>query len=70
MSNTREKILKAIEQLGATEAERAKKIGFTVRTIDGWCAGVGLRTVERLVDAGILRVSDTAHDRPACNEQN
>jgi hypothetical protein len=63
MTTTREQILKAIEQLGATEAERAKKIGFTVRTIDKWHAGKGLRTIERLVDAGVLKIAEpTATD--------
>lgn len=58
MNDTRERILKAIERLGTTEAERAKKIGFTVRLIDYWQTGKGLRTVERLVEAGVLQIVD------------
>lgn len=56
MSDTRAKILSVIEQMGTTEQERARKIGVTVRTIDNWHAGEGLKTVEKLVDAGVLSI--------------
>jgi hypothetical protein len=62
MSDTRERILRAIERLGPTEVERARKIGFTVRAIDNWYAGEGLRTVERLVEAGVLRIVETSEE--------
>jgi hypothetical protein len=60
MSDTaaRERILQAIKKLGPTEAERARKIGFTVRTIDNWEDGLGLRVTVRLIEAGILHVAD------------
>ncbi len=59
MSDTRTKILNVIEQMGSTEEERARKIGVTVRTIDNWHAGDGLKTVEKLVDAGVLHIAPT-----------
>lgn len=53
---TKERLMKAIAPLGKTEAERAKRIGFTVRTLDNWAAGKGLRTLARLEAAGIIRI--------------
>jgi hypothetical protein len=55
---TKERLMKAIEPLGKTEAERAQKIGFTVRTLDNWAAGKGLRTLERLEAAGVIRIME------------
>lgn len=62
MTTARERFLKAIEQLGTTEAERAQKLGFTVRTLDNWCAGKGLKTLEKLIDAGIVQVVEPQQD--------
>jgi hypothetical protein len=67
MITTRERILKAIERLGKTEADRAKRIGFTVRSIDNWEAGKGLRTTERLIEAGILQIIETPTEQPTEN---
>ena len=64
MTTARERFLKAIEQLGTTEAERAQKLGFTVRTLDNWCAGKGLKTLEKLIDAGIVQVVEPQQDHP------
>lgn len=63
MNVTRKRILKAIEQLGKTEAERAQKLGLTVRAIDNWYAGKGLRTTEKLIEAGVIQVADQ-HESP------
>jgi lambda repressor-like predicted transcriptional regulator len=65
MSDTRERFLKAIERLGTTEAERARKLGFTVRTLDNWYAGKGLKTLERLIDAGVVQVAEHQDHHPA-----
>lgn len=65
MTSTRERFLKAVEQLGTTEAERAQKLGFTVRTLDNWCAGKGLKTLEKLIDAGVVQVVERQDHTPA-----
>jgi hypothetical protein len=66
MTTTRERFLKVIEQLGTTEAERAQRLGFTVRTLDNWCAGKGLKTLERLIDAGVVQIVELPReDHPA-----
>lgn len=56
MDTLHQRILKAIEPLGRTEDERARKIGFTVRTLDNWAKGDGLKTLERLEKAGIIHI--------------
>lgn len=53
---TKDRLMQAIAPLGKTEAERAKRIGFTVRTLDNWAAGKGLRTLARLEAAGVIRI--------------
>lgn len=63
MTTTRERFLKAVEQLGTTESERAQKLGFTVRTLDNWCAGKGLKTLEKLIEAGVVQIVELPHDR-------
>lgn len=57
MSDTRAEIINAIRQIGATDEECARKVGFTPRTLDNWEAGVGLETTIKLVDAGVLQVA-------------
>lgn len=53
---TRERLKKAIAALGKTEAERAKKVKVTVRTLDNWEAGKGITTIEKLEQAGVIRI--------------
>ncbi len=53
----KEKLMRAIKPLGRTEAERAKAIGYTVRTLDNWDAGKGLRTLEKLEAAGVITIN-------------
>lgn len=65
MTTTRERFLKAVEQLGTTESERAQKLGFTVRTLDNWCAGKGLKTLEKLIEAGVVQIVELPHEHPA-----
>lgn len=55
---TRDRLLKAIEPLGKTEEERARKIRFTVRTLDYWASGKGLKTLARLEAAGLIHIVD------------
>lgn len=55
---TRDRLLKAIEPLGETDVERAKRIGFTVRTLDYWASGIGLVTLARLEAAGLVHIVD------------
>lgn len=60
MSTTRERLLRAIERIGKTEVERSIKLAVTVRAIDNWYAGSGLKTVEKLIEAGVLIINDEA----------
>lgn len=54
-----ERLRQAILPLGKTEAERAARLGYTVRQIDNWERGEGLaRILERLEGAGIIHVND------------
>lgn len=57
MATLHQRILKAIEPLGRTEDERARALGFTVRTLDNWAKGDGLKTLERLEKAGIIHIT-------------
>ncbi len=57
METLHQRILKAIEPLGKTEDERARALGFTVRTLDNWAKGDGLKTLERLEKAGIIHIN-------------
>lgn len=55
------RLMRAIERLGGTEAERAARLGYTVRAIDYWAEGKGLvPTLKRLEDAGVIQIMDTA----------
>ena len=56
-SASRRRLVAAIKRLGATESQVAKRVGFTVRTIDKWEAGEGLQTTLKLIDHGILHVA-------------
>jgi hypothetical protein len=57
MGTIHERILRAIEPLGKTEEERARAVKFTVRTLDNWAKGEGLKTLERLEEAGIIHIA-------------
>ncbi len=59
---TRDRLKKAIAALGKTEAERAEKIKVTVRTLDNWEAGKGIKTLEKLETAGIIRIVEPTAD--------
>lgn len=54
-----ERLMRAIQRLGKTEAERAKKLGYTVRQIDNWEKGEGLaKVLEHLENVGVIAVVD------------
>lgn len=54
-----ERLRRAILPLGKTEAERAARLGYTVRQIDNWERGEGLvRALERLESAGVIHIND------------
>ncbi len=59
MSETfQQRLMRAIERIGKTEAERAKKLGYTTRAIDYWAEGKGLvPTLERLENAGVIHIT-------------
>lgn len=60
MTKTFEQRLKeAIRRAGKTEAERAARIGRTVRAIDDWEKGKGLAPLlKNMEDAGVIRILD------------
>jgi len=60
MAKTFEQRLKeAIRRAGKTEAERAARIGRSVRAIDDWEKGKGIApTLKNLEDAGVIRILD------------
>lgn len=51
------RLVAAIKRLGKTEAEAAKRAGFSVRTIDKWETGEGCETTIRLIENGILHIT-------------
>jgi transcriptional regulator with XRE-family HTH domain len=56
-----ERLRQAILPLGKTEAERAARLGYTVRQIDNWERGEGIvKTLERLERAGVIHINDGA----------
>lgn len=57
MSDTRARIIKAVEQ-------NPEAIDFDPRTIRYWKSGEGLDTTVRLVDAGILHIAEIS-EKPA-----
>lgn len=60
-----ERFMQAIRRLGKTEAERADRLGYTVRAVDYWAEGKGLAaTLKKLEGLGIIRVIET-EDQPA-----
>jgi hypothetical protein len=59
-----ERFMQAIRRLGKTEAERAARLGYTVRAVDYWAEGKGLAaTLKNLETLGIIRVVDN-EDQP------
>lgn len=54
--NTRERLMKAIAPLGKTDEERAARIGVTSRALGYWKANKGLKSIERLEAAGVIRI--------------
>jgi transcriptional regulator with XRE-family HTH domain len=56
-----ERLRQAILPLGKTEAERAARLGYTVRQIDNWERGEGIvKALERLERAGVIHINDGA----------
>jgi transcriptional regulator with XRE-family HTH domain len=54
-----ERFAQIIRCLGKTEAERAAKIGYTVRQLDNWEKGGRVVTaLERLERAGVIHLND------------
>lgn len=61
--NTRERLMKAIAPLGRTDEERAARLGVTTRAIGYWKANKGLKSIERLEAAGVIRIVEPAADQ-------
>ena len=54
-----QRLLRAIRPLGKTEAERAAKLGYTVRQLDNWEKGEGVvNALEKLEKAGVIHLND------------
>lgn len=53
-----DRLARAIRRIGKTEAERAQRIGYSVRQVDNWERGEGLaKTLERLETAGVIHIT-------------
>jgi hypothetical protein len=60
------RLMRAIERLGRTEAERAARLGYTVRAVDYWAEGKGLAaTLKRLEGVGIIRIVEFEESIPS-----
>lgn len=54
------RLMRAIARLGKTEAERAARLGYTVRAIDYWAEGKGLAaTLAKLEELDIIQIVDS-----------
>lgn len=54
-----ERLMRAIRPLGKTEAERAARLGYTVRAVDYWAEGKGLAAaLEKLEQLGVIHLND------------
>lgn len=62
-----QRLSEALRRMGGTEAERAARIGRTVRAIDEWEKGNGIAPLlERLEQLGIIHLAD---DSCPCRQQ-
>lgn len=63
-----QRLAEALRRMGGTEAERAARIGRTVRAIDEWEKGKGIAPLlERLEQVGVIHLTD---DLCPCQQQS